>query len=1177
MEINANIVLSKNFSPENWITYFETSSEAFIEKHDDLTQYADEFFSNITTLGSLEFDDGAKCGIFMLQVSGILTERSSRIKQLKIAQDIITGQRSQAGIFIFYDESHSFRLSLVYPIYKGTKRSFSNYRRHSFYVSASLANKTYLQQLNKHQANTMAQLKDIFSVDKVSDEFYREFEKEYALLQQGIKNSFDMDVDDELRGNFALLFVIRVIFLGFVQKKGWLGDNENFIRDYVRAYDPEIHQRGIYQDLLTPLFFTALNQAPSQKNKSGFPHIPEPFKSHLVSAPYLNGGLFRTHEDYDTEALFITDSAIKGFLDFLFSYNFTLEENTLYDVELEHNPEFLGIIFEKLINKAHGAIYTPRLEVDFMCRLSLVKYLQQNCLTSISLENLYKLFFPEYGNDGERTLGDFTEPEANDLLDKLETVTVCDPAIGSGAFAVGMLNVIDEIENSIHEHFKPDKPLGSGYERKKRIIFQSLYGVEVKQWAVWITQLRLWITLLIEADDDFKHSEEPLLPSFDFKIRQGDSLIQMLGSSLFPVSGEGIIAADIKRKIDELVTLKTQYYNNKCPQQLHEIERQHKNLYTSILDKQKKELNLKISRMKGGPAKEVQSSFLDTDIQNEIDFASKTQKNEIRELEYQVAKLNYELNQMNTKSLPFTWRIDFPEIFMEKGGFDIVVGNPPYVAQEQIDDPLGLIKKNKDYKDLLKEMVNQDFPQDIPSISGKSDLYTFFYIRGIKLLNDKGILTYICSNSWLDVEFGAWLQKFLLERCQIHYVIDSLAKRVFKEAKINTVITLIGARQKIVRNDDLIRFVAFKLPFENSLYLENFQLIESSNQRTDIDDLRINPVSREQLSKEGWDNSEENKYKGSKWGGIYIKAPNIYFTIMEKAREKLVKLGDIADIKFGVKTGADEFFYIPKSNPHKIEKEFLKPVIKSPRECKSIQINPDNLGLWLFVCPHEKHELKGTNALKYIQMGESATKFIKQGKDKGKHIVGIQNVSSVQGRKNWYDLGIRQAPNLIIPSGFGDSFKVYLNNGVLANKRLYEIHYDENVVKLATILNSSLFFLFLEIYSSTSLGDGLMDKTVAEVESTHIMHPKYISHDNKLENSLTAIKHREIRSIFEELQVEPESNSFMDANPLPDRKALDDVVFQALGLTIPERKALYAGLLTLTSNRLTKAKAFKTN
>lgn len=1176
MELNANIVTPANFSAEKWISYFDAFSDVFIEKHAKVSKYVNADFPAVSTLGKLDFDDGTACDVYILEVSRSLSERSSRRKQFDKATEIIKQEYTQAGLFIFYDKAHCFRLSLVYPVYKGTTRKFSNYRRHSFFVSGDLPNKTYLLQLNKHKLNSMGDLKDVFSVDKVSALFYEEFEREYARLQTGIKHRYDKEVSDDLRGNFALLFVIRIIFLGFVQKKGWLGNNADFIRDYLGSYDPTLHHHGIYQDLLSPLFFTALSTAPSQKNKYGFPHIPEPFKTHLATAPYLNGGLFRPHEDYDTIALFITNEAVLSFTNFLFSFNFTLEENTLYDEELELNPEFLGIIFEKLINKAHGAIYTPRLEVDFMCRLSLVKYLQQNCLASIGLEDLYKLFFPEYGNDGDQTAGDLTEAEAQDVLEKLETVTVCDPAIGSGAFAVGMLNVIDEIECSIYNHFLPATPISSPYERKKRIIFQSLYGVEVKQWAVWITQLRLWITLLIEAEDSFKHSEEPLLPSFYFKIRQGDSLIQMLGSTLFPMSGEGILSPDLKRKIGELVKLKTDYFYNKCPQQLHDIELKHKALYISILDKKKKELLQKLTRLKGDAKEKVQASLFETDIQTEIDFASKQQKRQIGELEFQIHQVDYEISQITTKNLPFIWRIDFPEIFIEKGGFDIVIGNPPYVAQEDIEDPLGKIKDNKQYKELLKKMVHQDFPQDIPEsvINGKSDLYTFFYTRGLRLLNDKGILTFICSNSWLDVEFGAWLQKFLLEKCPIHFIIDNLAKRAFREAGINTIISLIGARQIIVRADDLIRFAAFKLPFENSLYTENFLTIEESDSRIDYDDLRINPIRRETLSNEGWDNSKENKYQGSKWGGIYIKAPNIYFTIMEKAKDKLVKLGEVANVARGFTTGADEFFYVPKSNPYNIEMEFLKPVIKSPRECKSILINPDELGLWLFVCPYEKHELKGTNALKYIEMGETAKKYIKQGKDQGKYIVGIQNVSSVQGRKNWYDLGVRELPGLITPSSFGDNFKVYLNNGVLANKRLYEIHYKEDLMRLALILNSSLFFFFMELYSSTSLGEGLLDKTVFEVESTHIVDPKYLSHYTDLESRIDAIKHREIRSIFHELQVDPESGSFMNATPLQDRKALDELVFQALGLADYEIRAIYAGMLELTANRLRKAKSF---
>ena len=505
MELKSNLVIPSNFSPSQWISYFHTNSNVFSETTSFMPKYNDNLFTNTSTIGKLNFEDATHCGIYLIQVKKPLTDRTARKKQFDKAIEILKNEYLQAGLFVFYDANNSFRFSLIYPIYKGTKRSYSNYRRHSFYVSENLPNKTYQLQLSKYKMDSLAELKEMFSVERVSDLFYQEFKNEYDELKKGIKHLYNQEVSEQQSGDFGLLFIIRIIFLGFVQKKGWLGNN-NFIQDYLKSYNPELHKNGIYQDLLCPLFFQALNLAPSKKNKFGFPHISEPYKTYLVNMPYLNGGLFRKHQDYDLDALYITNEAIIKFIEFLFSYNFTLEENTLYDEELELNPEFLGIIFEKLINKEYGAIYTPRLEVDFMCRISLVKYLQRNCLPSLKLDNLYKLFFPEYGDEGDQTPGEFTPEEAKDILDKLEQITICDPAIGSGAFAVGMLNILDEIECLLYDKFLHQETPNTPFERKKRIIFQSLYGVEVKQWAVWITQLRLWITLLIEAEDDLKNS-----------------------------------------------------------------------------------------------------------------------------------------------------------------------------------------------------------------------------------------------------------------------------------------------------------------------------------------------------------------------------------------------------------------------------------------------------------------------------------------------------------------------------------------------------------------------------------------------------------------------------------------------------------------------------------------------
>src|SRR3989338_6651647 len=165
-------------------------------------------------------------------------------------------------------------------------------------------------------------------------------------------------------------------------------------------------------------------------------------------APYLNGGLFIEKLGVDDIGLTIPDAAVERYFSFIFSYYFTIEENTPLDEEISLNPEFLGIIFERLVNKENGAIYTPRTEVDFMCRMALVKWLEKNNTTKIALKDLYELIFlgggPE-ATESQQRRGDFTTEQKKELIDLLASVTVCDPAVGSGAFLVGMMHVLDDV------------------------------------------------------------------------------------------------------------------------------------------------------------------------------------------------------------------------------------------------------------------------------------------------------------------------------------------------------------------------------------------------------------------------------------------------------------------------------------------------------------------------------------------------------------------------------------------------------------------------------------------------------------------------------------------------------------------------------------------------------------
>ncbi len=382
---------------------------------------------------------------------------------------------------------------------------------------------------------------------------------------------------------------------------------------------------------------------------------------------------------------------------------------------------------------------------------------------------------------------------------------------------VGMMQVLDEIELNLKERIKLKD--NDSFERKKRIIAQSLYGVEVKEWAVWICHLRLWLSLFIETPDEMKISFEPILPSLDFKVRQGDSLVQRVGNKTFPVLGHALMGESIKRKVTQLKNLKNEYFGNKTPLKDWEVRQRELAIYNEILqseivEKQKEKTGLKNAKH-GKTASLFGDEFFQS-AQKELDF----NKGKIEQLESEINEL-IDQKQNIYKDKPLIWNIEFAEIFVEKGGFDIVIGNPPYVRQEEIADPTGKIKDKKQYKEFLSEMVKLDFHSGFPpksKINAQSDLYTYFYIRALRLLNPKGIHTFICSNSWLDVGYGVWLQKFLLERAPIECIIDNHAKRSFEAADVNTIISIIHAPTKKINPAHLVKFIAFKKPFEESIF-----------------------------------------------------------------------------------------------------------------------------------------------------------------------------------------------------------------------------------------------------------------------------------------------------------------------------------------------------------------------
>lgn len=1187
----ARAILQKlidDFSPEKFVRFFREKNRHFTAQEIDYSRYNDNDFKNGFKLGEIKLQDGDSLLICSFQVRKPLSEKAGKRAQYEKAKSILKATENQihsAAIFIFYDTDGNFRFSLVYPEAIGTKRQWNNFRRFTYFVSKEFTNKTFLKQIGDKSFEKLNDIKAAFSITAVTDIFYDEFFKLYDKLVQETQSLNKIKKEEDAR-DFVLLFAIRTVFLGFIQKRKWLGDDEKFIQHFYQEYKETSFGKNIfYSQWLEPLFFEALNSPQGNKVVSKNAVFSQKSEAALQTAPYLNGGLFKKKPGYDTHGWLIQDKVIGEFFDFLFSHSFTIEENSLTDEDLQLNPEFLGIIFERLVNKADGAVYTPRTEVDIMCRLSLVKWLEKNLESKIKRDNLYELFFREGEKEEDQKHGSFSKREAEEILLKLEGLSICDPAVGSGAFVVGMMQVLDEVEQRLKERYGLNGR--SVFERKKEIIKNSLYGVEVKEWAVWICQLRLWLSLFVDAPDEIKNSLDPILPSLDFKIRQGDSLVQRIGGKAFPVTGHNHeITGSVRARINELKELKLQYFDNKGVfHEWDELREREIGIYDEMIKAEIAERETDLRDLKDKKHPRTLSLF---EEEKEIkQLPLELNKDKILALEKEIDELRAQ-RRLIREEKPLVWGIEFADVFGEKGGFDIIIGNPPYVRQEDIADPTGKIKDKKEYKTCLQEMVRIDFPEVFSKkakINAQSDLYTYFYIRGLRLLNPQGIHTFICSNSWLDVGYGIWLQEFLLKCCPVELIIDNHAKRSFGGADVNTIISIIHAPQARVYENHSVKFVAFKKPFEESIYTEYLLQIADAKKIESNDVFRVYPLTTKELEETGteYENEEQKilggKYVGDKWGGKFLRAPDIFFTILEKGKEHIDTFDKYFTGERYLNTGGADGFFILTNATQKnngfflvdndktlqkktdffsgdIETGYLKPLIKDQtKKDKRIQIRKTDA--WCLVVDSD---IKKKKVESYIKWGEKQ---------------GYHQRSVTISQKPWYKPTnqMKQGAEILLPRSFNDTFVAYYNPEKFLSLRFYRLHAKQkNIEELISYMNSTLFWFVFEALGNKSQGQGVLDFFMEQFLITKmpiILSKEYIQGFNKLKN-------RPVNSIFEECGIDPKSNVVIEdqePKPLPDRAELDKIVFDALGLTQDERKEVYRAVCRLVWNRISKAQS----
>ena len=505
-----------NFVPDKFSRFFREKHRSFSPRQEPFSQYNDPSFAEGIKFGEIQFSPDEKLIACAFKASQPLSERSGKKAQYEKGKKILKDTQSDAGIFIFYDRGGNFRFSLIYPEAVGNRRQWSNFRRFTYFVSSELTNKTYLTRVGDGDFSSLDKIKDAFSVEKVTKEFYEQYRKLFeALVADLNKNhAFQMVASKNQinTSDFAKKTLGQIVFLYFLQKKGWLGvpqnkpwgeGDKNFISN---LYKQAVNKKeNFYNDYLEILFYDTLNNA----NREGAdPSFSKYFNCRI---PFLNGGLFEPEYDWKHTTIHLENAVFKNIFEVFDRFNFTVEEESPDDKEVAVDPEMLGKVFENLLEenlrKGKGTYYTPREIVHYMCRESLINYLVSQ--TGLKEDRIRSLILNHESP--------FSPDEAAALGGLLSDIKTCDPACGSGAFLVGMLNEIVKARLALD-------PDGSEYGLKKETIQNCIYGVDIDPGAVEIAKLRLWLSLVV----DYELADIEPLPNLDYKIMCGNSLLEEL-------------------------------------------------------------------------------------------------------------------------------------------------------------------------------------------------------------------------------------------------------------------------------------------------------------------------------------------------------------------------------------------------------------------------------------------------------------------------------------------------------------------------------------------------------------------------------------------------------------------------------------------------------------------------
>jgi hypothetical protein len=640
-----------------------------------------------------------------------------------------------------------WRFSLVKMEYKLTQtktgrpkgeEEFTPACRYSFLVGKNEPNHTAQQHLfpilqDDINNPTLEQLEKAFSVEKVTKEFLNQYRYLYLQLMDSIDKIVkeDKNVKDEFGKkkisivDFSKKLLGQIVFLYFLQKKGWLGvpknknwgeGDRNFLRSLFKKCSEE--KKNFFNDYLEILFYDTLNDPRLDQVDTSYS------KYFDCRIPFLNGGLFESINNYDWEntdivipnELFSNNEKTEegdtgsGILDVFDRFNFTVKEDEPLEKEVAVDPEMLGKVFENLLEvkdrKSKGTYYTPREIVHYMCQESLINYLTTELEGKVNKEDI-EMFIkygdisiehdklvvakkeesPEYNGKYKKIKIPESIKDSTKLIDeKLENIRVCDPAVGSGAFLVGMMLEIVKTRNVL-TNYLPDKKERTPYNFKRQCIENCLYGVDIDSSAIDIAKLRFWLSLVVDEEDVTKIKP---LPNLDYKLVCGNSLLGV---------ERDLFNADAFQKLEKLKPL----------------------------------------------------HFNETDT------------NKKQELKNQIDKL---IKQITNNDERFDFEVYFSEVFHEKYGFDVVIANPPYVGE----------KGHKEiFREIKKSILN-------PFYLRKMDLFYFFLHLALNISKNNSQIAFITTNYYPTADGAKKLRQDFKERATIKHLINFNELKIFESA-----------------------------------------------------------------------------------------------------------------------------------------------------------------------------------------------------------------------------------------------------------------------------------------------------------------------------------------------------------------------------------------------------------